>query len=102
MRALLCALVESRNESRIQMAGDEFIVAHKLAKKRQRSLDSAQRIFVQRPPQTVDRLVAIAAPGGQFGNQRVVMDGNFVACRDAGVVTKSRACGHSQKSDLAR
>src|SRR5260370_40376250 len=41
MRALSTALVESRNETCIQPAGDEFFIAHNLAKERHRRLDSS-------------------------------------------------------------
>src|SRR6266852_863434 len=63
MRALLCALpalVETRNETRVEAAGDEFFVTHKLAKERQRRLDSAYRVLIQRAPQSIRRFRASA------------------------------------------
>src|SRR5260370_28064160 len=102
MEALLSPLVEARNESGVEMSGNELFVAHDLTKEGQRRLDSAHRVFIERAPNSIDGLGARASPHGEFRNHRVVVDRDFVAGDDATVVANSRAAGRAQECNLPR
>ena len=102
MRALLPAFVEACDESSVKPTGDEFFIAHNLAKERQRRFDSSDGILVQRTAQSTNRFLTRSPPGCQFGNHWVVMNRNFVAFDDPSVVANSRSGRHAQESYLAR
>src|SRR5713226_7567028 len=89
-RTLLAAFVETCNESRFQTSGDEFFVAHDLAKEGQRRLNSAHCVFIEGPAHSIDSLRARASPDCEFRNHRIVVDRDVVAFDNATVVANSR------------
>src|SRR6266550_8232992 len=60
--AFLHSFVEARNESGVEMPGDEFFVAHDLTKERQRRLDATHCVFIQGAPHSIDGLCPRASP----------------------------------------
>ncbi len=56
----------------------------------------------QRTPQARQRLVAVAAPGGHRGHQRVEVGRDDVALGDAGVDAQAGAGGEAQQRDATR
>ena len=58
--------------------------------------------FAQRCPHAGDRLAAVAAPGDELGEQRVVVDRDLAPLLDARVEPHSRALGGRVVKDAAR
>src|ERR1043166_2225299 len=91
------SFVETRNETCIEPPRLKLRIAHNLAEEGKRGLDAAHFILIQRASQAIDALVARASPGGEFGNQRVVVNRNFGIEFDAAVVAYPRPGWNSQK-----
>src|SRR6266581_3765819 len=94
--------VEARNESGIEMPGDEFFVAHDLTKERQRRLNATHCVFIQGAPHSIDGLCPRASPNRELRNHRIVVNRHLVPGNDAAVVANSGAAGRAQESNLAR
>ena len=66
MPALRAAVVEARDEARIEPAFDKFFVPDHLTEERQRGLNPANGIFVERASQSIDGFSASPPPRRKF------------------------------------
>src|SRR5437588_5447001 len=70
------ALVEASDEACVEPCGDKFFIADDGAEERERRLDAADRVLVERAPQTSNRFGARAPPDGELRDQGIVVDRN--------------------------
>src|SRR5579884_1256756 len=93
---------QSIQKSRINPARLKIGIAKNPAKQRNIGLDPAYKIFVQRPPQTHDHLLAVRAIPDQLRQQRIVIDRHRPAFVHAAVPANPRPRGRKQQRDLPR
>src|SRR5689334_19307895 len=95
-------LVETRDETGIEMSGHKLLVSNDRTEERQRRRNSYDFILIKRALQTLDRLLTRATPNGELGNHRIVVNRNFGKPRDAAIDPDSRSRGLSKMFDRAR
>src|SRR5713226_6792199 len=64
--------------------------------------NALDRVFLQRSQHALDRLIACAAVGAQFGNHRVVINGHIPAFVDTAVVADAVAARRAEDFNSAR
>ena len=100
-RGALVAREELVDEAGVQVAGAQFRVLQNLAEEADVGADAAHVVFAQGADHALDGLLAVGAPDGQLGEQRVVLHGDGPAIVDAAIQANARAhAGASRRVSL--